>query len=321
MKISLFVTGIMEQEALGEALQSLFPGHEFRCIPHTRPNRPFASFTSGRLPVDGASDGVRSQIDILAQRAAAEVLDYSGHHAPNLLLILDDLELTNLDQPNVVIDCFRAAVENHLGTLGPSLRRRTADALRAKASLHFAVPMIESWLFADPGGLTRAGVPASRNNPALPYAPQFESFVVDDEIYLGDDCSWCEQWVKIQERKRITKSIRRAHQPEWCRGKPDERRFRRIHPKRYLAWLCRNAAAKKCSTYREVSKSPTGGDRALRELDWSALLSRTTRMPFLNAMLDDLADGLMTPSPLPSSAPLSPHTRRKHHATALFRNV
>jgi hypothetical protein len=320
VKVSLFVTGVTEQAGLADALASLFPGHQFRCIAHTSPNRPFYSFTDNKLPVGEVTDGVRSTIDLLVQSASAEVSTYRGHEPPDLLLILDDLELANIDQPEVVVDCFRAAVGHHLDSLGPSLRRRTADALRARASLHFAVPMIESWFFADPGGLARAGVPASHRPPALPCAPRFESFETNDEGYSIDDCSWCEQWARILQRKRIKESTREAHQPEWCRGDHSDRHR---HPKRYLAWLCRDPAAKKCSSYREAPKPPTdpGGTKALRELDWSALTAHTTDMPFLNAMLDDLADALSATSPFPPDAPRSPYTCRKHHTAAVLRNI
>jgi hypothetical protein len=251
VRVSLFVTGDMEQAALATSLERLFVGHHFECVPHTRPTRPFASVTSSRLPTGPVSAGVRSHIDELVQRAAAEVLSTRGRHAPDLLLILDDLELANLDQPDVVIECFRTAVSAHLESLGPSLRRRTAEALRTKASLHFAVPMVESWLFADPEGPTRAGVPVG-DTPRLACAPNFEAFSTDDTTYLGDDCSWCTKWSAVQRRGRVKKSTRNAHEPLWCRGDATERHR---HPKRYLAWLSQRGREEVQHLSRGVSRS------------------------------------------------------------------
>lgn len=285
MKVAFIVTGKTEYAALPAAFQRLFVEHKFECVRYKPPpgEEEFPGFTSSRLPVGPVSAGVRSNIDVIVQRAAAEVL--RGREAPDLLVILDDLELANADQPSVIVECFRAAVEAHLNNLGHKLRRRTAAALRDRASLHFAAPMIESCLFADPEGPTRAGVRTQQRPPLLPCTPNFEGFETNDATYLDADCSACRQWAKLQERRRLTKNTRRAHQPEWCRGTAGDRCR---HPKRYLAWLCRDVEAKKCSSYREFSAEPTHrtGATALRDLDWSALAA--AQMPFLAALLDDL---------------------------------
>jgi len=309
MKVSLFVTGAMEHAALAETLGHLFAEHVFECIPQSPLRPPFDGFTSTRLPVVGPSKGVRTVIDIIVQRAAAEVLDRAGHRAPDLLVILDDLELANVDQPNVVVECFRDAVRRHLDGLGHPLRQRTANALRQRASLHFAVPMTESWLFADPKGARKAGMPDGRT-PMLSCGLRLEEFLTNDSEYLDDDCSQCKKWQQVQGRDRLTRAKRRANEPEWCRGRSFQRNR---HPKRYLAWLCRDPQEKKCSHYREVGRDrerPSGAT-ALRELDWSALTSNSVQMPFLNAMIRDLADGLGEPDPLGEDVETARQTRRK----------
>jgi hypothetical protein len=321
MRVSLFVTGKMEYVALPAALTRLFEGHEFECVRYkpSAGEQHFPSFTSSRLPKGPITPGVRSNIDVLVQMAAAEVVDRRGHEPPDLLVILDDLELDNADQPEVVVECFRAAVSDHLGKLGPHVRDRTQSRLRERASLHLAAPMIESWLFADPGGMARVGVPTLRCTAPLPCAPKFEDFLTDDTAYLEDDCSSCVQWAAVQAG-RSTKEKRKAHQPEWCTRETSDRCR---HPKRYLAWLCRDPEAKKCSTYREASSDPRDqtGATSLRDLDWSAILPTVANMPFLGALIDDLANGLGEDNPLPAGATLAAQTRVKHQSSALLRNI
>ncbi|MCB9760300.1 MAG: hypothetical protein H6739_10730 [Alphaproteobacteria bacterium] len=320
MRVALFVTGDMESEGLAMALGRLFRGHTFQPIPYRPDKAPFDGFTGSRLPVAGASAGVRSQVDELVRRAAGVVKGRRGEGPPDLLLLLDDLELANADQPDVAVAEFRDGVQRFLGELGPGNRERTAAALRQRVSLHFAAPMIESWLFADPGGLVRAGVPATQALPVLPCASRYEEFLTQDPTYLGDDCAACEGWAGLMQKTRITRSKRRAHQPLWC---GNDRGDNPRHPKRYLAWLCRDRAAKRCSRYQEVSgrEGEPSGATALAGLQWGDLLANTHEMPFLNAMIEDLAHGLGEASPLPESAPLAPQTRRKDRAPAVLRNL
>ena len=88
------------------------------------------------------------------------------------------------------------------------------------------------------------------------------------------------------------------------------------HPKRYLAWLCRDLQAKKCSSYKE-SEAAT----ALSELGWSALMNRAN-MPFLYSLIDDLAQGLNADSGLPNGAVLEPRTCLKPPGNAaVLRNI
>ena len=57
--------------------------------------------------------------------------------------------------------------------------------------------------------------------------------------------------------------------------------MRREHPKKYLKYLCREAAPHEfCSTYRETE----GGAHALAGLDWTRLLDAQRSAPFLRAI-------------------------------------
>jgi hypothetical protein len=233
-----------------------------------------------------------------------------------LVLILDDLELANADQPAVVVQSFLDGIRAHLDKLAPRLRQATSAALRAKVSLHFAAPMIESWLFADPGGLDRITARSPQVMVNLACGPHFEDFATADADYLADDCSGCVQWSNILARPgRLTPSKRRANEPEWCRGGAGLD-VRTRHPKRYLAWLCGDPGAKKCSAYKERDAAT-----ALREMDWAALMN-SADMPFLYSLIDDLAQGLDEPCDLPEHAVLAPRTRRKPQGeAAVLRNM
>jgi len=164
--------------------------------------------------------------------------------------------------------------------------------------------MAEAWLFADPEGPAKVGAPLARLPPKLVADVDPEALVTDDPLYDVDDASTCSTWLSLS--RRATKSKRRAQKPEWLRAE------RQRHPKSYLAWLCRDPLAKKCSTYRETSKRPDirTGAGALANLEWEAVLRHPLRCQFLRAMVEDIADALGESFPGPHGAISSPLTSR-----------
>lgn len=194
----------------------------------------------------------------------------------DMAILLDDLELDNIDQPNVVVEAVRQGIIGHLGRLErerPTMAPRTRAALSERASFHLAVPMIESWLFGDEGCLSRAGVLASRLPPRL-YPGDPEALRTNDPDYMADDGQGCTQLIRRNRNKR------RPVKAAWVRDD------RERHPKAYLTWLCRDPAEKKCSTYRESD----GGVDALRALNWMTALKEPKHLCYARALIQDISD-------------------------------
>lgn len=286
MRVALIPTGKLELCGLAGALERAFPGHEFACrplIPGDKP-APFRSFTSAELPLASLHDPSSSLSELVDAMIDALREDEDN----DLVLVLDDLELFNEGKAGVVCDEFRAAVHRRLarlaarGDLRPShLVKDLRQRLQERASFHLAVPMIESWLFADAGGPANAGVPEDRCPPRLLMGCDPEAFATDDPSYSGDRGESCTKYNALSARNR------RQTPPEWLKEGPHKRER---HPKRYMAWLCRDPEARQCTTYDD----PAGG-RALAALDWRSVLEPRTQMKFARALIADLAAGLGTP--------------------------
>jgi hypothetical protein len=183
---------------------------------------------------------------------------------------------------------------------------RVKEALLSKASFHLAVPMIEAWLFADPNGPRNAEVPLERLPPNWEDARDPEDFLTRDDAYLTDDCSACTAWHALPPRRA------RRSTPEW------DREQREVHPKAFLAWLCRDPAEKNCTRYRETHE----GASALGVLDWRAALRSPDHCTYLRAFVKDLADGLGEDPALPVDglvAPLTSHRERRD--SPVLRNI
>ena len=278
MRVALIPTGKLELLGLAAALRRLFGDqHEFFCVPRYQDTRevPFHSFTSARLPVASHHDP-RSP---LAQLVGAMV-DAVWTHQADLAVVLDDLELYNVGNEPTVISEFRAAVLRHLDRVSSRTAldaRQLRDRLRACASFHLIVPMIESWLFADPTGPARAGVPLAHLPPRLRPGSDPERFATDDPDYASDDGSQCSAW------QSLPPAYKDRNRPEWLR--PTHPRTQ--HPKRYMAWLCRAPDERSCSRYAESTAAA-----ALGQLDWTAVMAAADCMQFARALLCDLALGL-----------------------------
>lgn len=130
---------------------------------------------------------------------------------------------------------------------------------------------------ADPAGAANAGVPSEQLPVRTVQGQDPECFVTDDAAYIVDDGSACTKWKSLPTRYQ-------GHQrPEWLNTThPRER-----HPKRYLAWLCRDPGARNCSSFRERPASD-----ALVRLSWAQVLQNPHHMTFARSLICDLADGL-----------------------------
>jgi hypothetical protein len=309
MRVAVLPTGRAELLGLPDALPKLFAGHEFYAVSRVvGADDPFDSFTSSRLRPDGPV-GEATNVGKLVQRMAAELIPGRKGNPPDLLVVLDDLELTNRDQPRLVVDLFRRALDEHLRRLQsghPALAEKVRAALRAKASLHLAAPMLEAWFFADPAGPANAGVPADRLPANWERHQDPEDFLTQEQAYLRDEAGGCDAWHALPERKR------RDHRPAWLCDS------REHHPKAFLAWLCRSPGEKKCSQYRETHE----GAHALRSLDWPAALGQAEHCAYLRALVEDLADGLGVASPAPAGGRVASLTsHRERRSMPMLRNI
>ncbi len=285
MKVGLITTGKMELLALPAALKELFGAHEFLAIPMTPPSTPFNGMTS--LKVVQHSTQAKSNAALLIEAATGALFPERRGGTPRVdaVIIVDDVELVNVGDEQTIVTMLREALVAHLRSLstrrGPGFASRRERAFRERVSFHLALPMAESWILADEAGPRHVGVPAS----ALPSQHQGdpEAFQVNDERYLSD--RGCPAWTRLSDDLKRRK--RKTHKPAWLRTNQDR------HPKAYLAWLCRDDASKKCSTYRESG----GGVDALRQLDWRSALRDETHMRYLRALVEDLADLLDEPLP------------------------
>ena len=295
---------------MGTALKALFPAHEFYTISkRDRDKEPFDSFTSSDKPLTRTTPN--GNVVKIVERTAAELVPGRNGHPPDLLVVLEDLELANRQTPEIVVQLFRDATARHVEQLrrdNPRHAERVAKALLSNASFHLAVPMIEAWVFADPNGSRNATVPPERLPPNWEDARDPEDFLTREAAYLADDCGACTAWHALPAW-RANHSV-----PEWDRAQ------RELHPKAFLAWLCRDPAENKCSRYRETHE----GKHALELLDWRAALRSPAHCTFLRAFVEDIADGLGETETLrlPAGGGVSPLTsHRERRDSPVLRNI
>lgn len=307
MRVAILPTGRMELLGMGTALEALFPAHEFYTIPK-RDKEPFDSFTSSDKPL--ARTTPNGNVAKIVQQMAASLVPGRDGRAPDLLVVLEDLEIPNKQTPEVVIQVFRDATARHVAQLGlqrnPGFADRVNEALLTKASFHLAVPMIEAWLFADPNGPRNAEVLPERLPPKWEDERDPEDFLTREATYLADDCAACTAWNALPPGRA------QRSKPEWNRER------REVHPKAFLAWLSRDPSENKCSRYRETHE----GKRALELLDWTAALRSPNHCTFLRALVEDLADGLGETLTLPADSCASPLTsHRERRDSPVLRNI
>jgi len=282
MRVALLPTGRTEWHGLPVAFHRLFPAHEFYALPeaavfHSKEG-PYRGFTSSTLTAQHEREPPGGVIKLVGLAAREALGDGHDLEAADLVVVLDDLELANRDQPDLVVRVFRRAVERHLEGLQGKYKR-TAKALRERVSFHLIVPMIEAWFFGDPRALRAAGVPEGMM-PLLD-GDDLEGFLVTRDIqYAGAHEHLCPCWI-VNGRKK-------ADRPKWLSNE----RTRTRHPKGYLQWLCHDGAAKNCTSYDESG----GGARALAGLRWPVLLDKPG-LRYLGALLEDLAHALGEPMP------------------------
>lgn len=264
-RVALLVTGKTE-EALHHSLERVFPEVEFVMLPRRD------SFTSGPLPPTPLflqRDRAPRPTDVerLAETLVAEVEPgRRDQKPPDLVVLVDDLELANQEWPERAVEHVRAAVEKHLEKHpwpSAAARDRAHERVRERCSFHLLAPMVEAYFFREPAALARAG--AKRASLFDASAADVETgFEVNDPDFLA-----------AKDRPARDKL------PPWAT--PDRKR----HPKRYLQFLC-DPTGKEPRAYVETA----GGRAALRDLDWPAVLAPEEHVRFVRSLIHDLAHAL-----------------------------
>jgi hypothetical protein len=264
-RVALLVTGKTE-EALHQSLGRVFPGVEFVVLPLRD------SFTSRPLPATPLlhADGTAprpTNVERLAQALIAEVEPgRRDQKPPDLVVLVDDLELDNQAWPERAVGHVKQAVRAHLERHAwPSAisRERAYEGVRERCSFHLLAPMVEAYFFREPAALARAGAKRESLFDALA-ADVERDFLVNDPDFLGPP-----------DRPPKDKC------PPWATP------GRAQHPKRYLQFLC-DPAGTDSRAYVETK----GGQAALRELDWPKVLAPQEHVRFLRSLIHDLADAL-----------------------------
>lgn len=313
-RVAILSTGRTEWHGLASALGRLFDGYDFQSVPTQKEvdsyheSYPYPGFTTCALSPRHVEHPPESAFDLVARAAQEALGDHRANKpAADLVVVVDDLELANRDQPERAVAVFRAAVQQHVERLQGS-RKRTERALQERVSFHLIVPMIESWFFADPGALRIAGVPADRM-VAVPEDQDPEQLWVDEPTYLAASDVDCPCWAALP-----VNTNKKKQRPKWLGEGP-----RQAHAKGYLQWLCIDGSQKNCTTYDETRK----GSAALRSLNWDRVLLRPPmQLQFLAALLDDIAVALGQPLDGLAERVLSPLTcLAKRPTDAVLRNL
>ncbi len=273
-RIKLIVTGDLEKLALHESLRSLFPaapvgepGDVVEAVIWDRPRKLHCAtshrLTSGKAPSVPMLDLVQAMMDEACVGKRGVPAD--------LVVVMDDVELGNLGQEAVILEHFRAAVNQKLDSYEQRTRARYRAILRERCSFHLLCPMVEAYLFGDPAALAVAGVPPSRT-PLL--------VSTDVEQFESNDPAWLPECVLENE-------VQGSLNPWWR----NER-----HPKRYLEHLLGE------TVYEETEQ----GKRALLELRWRQVPKSPAETSMLRCLLEDIATWFGVPNPLGAGGSLFP---------------
>ena len=312
MRVAILPTGRMEWHALPRALARLFPGHTFYCLPTEALIRshlerfPYDGVTSVALQASHEETPPESARELVA-RAAQEALGDRKQAPADLVVIVDDVELPNMAQPDRIVRVMHHAAQAHLEQLSAHahLQDLTRDALKTRVSFHLISPMVEAWLFADPEALERAGVADPTTRVCFAETTDPEQFSTDDPAYLSAVEGDCPRWASRGRKKK--------DRPKWLGGLDRAR-----HPKGYLQWLCIAPDDKCCTTYSETHH----GAEALAHISWARLLGRpAAQMGYLRALIEDIAYCLDTAPTTPTSGTASPLTGRLGDPAFVLRNL
>ncbi len=264
-RIHFVVTGDAEYIALGSALEQLFPDVKFTV-------QKVNGLTSSRLPTP--TESTTKAVELVSAMLAA--IDIGRARTPaDYAVALDDLELENADQPQVVLQHVRLAVERCINqppeveVVARGSRRRFRHlanpqarraALSERCSFHLAAPMLEAWFYGELAALRRAGVSEATKVVFDKHTCDIEKFVTSDEVFLNPMSTLY-----------------------WAHRTPEKRSK---HPKDYIKYLRDPLGiARGRRRYRENRDAVA----ALECLDWAQITTPGQYARMVAALLDDLS--------------------------------
>lgn len=272
-RVVLLVTGQTEV-ALAPSLKQVFPDVDFTVRP---PRMGFTSMPLRPTPMLKRLGTAKhdTHIEKLVELLVAEIEPGRGHKPPDLVVLVDDLELFNVDWHERAVEHVRVAVQAYIKEFSwPSntSKERAIERLRERCSFHLLCPMVESYFFAESAALKRAG--ATRASAFDATATDAEQFQVDEPDFLNPP-------------DRFNKDSL----PKWATAD------RAKHPKRYLQFLCDPAGTSQ-RPYIEADnvQGRPSGEAALRSLDWSMVFAQDKYVQFIRSLIHDLADALHEPA-------------------------
>lgn len=299
VRIRLIVTGEMERLALASSMCARFPATDVNnAAVEWLPAQKAMGATSHRLRVGGQPTEVMRR---LAKTALAELRSGQGGVPADLVVVVDDLELHNFDQPQLVCEQFRTAISEEAARLDQVRRpmgvgqQPLREIIRERSSFHLLSPMVESYFFGDRAVLQKLGCSGAEMRHMR--STDWEDFWTTDPDYAP----------------RCAQKNQEMHAPPLNHHWWQQER----HAKHYLEHLITvNAGG---SAFYEES---TNGAAALRQLDWPNVPRQTAECPFIRALFSDIADFLGVPSPLGSGGE-SPLTYRgpKFKGARTLRNL
>lgn len=289
--VRLIVTGETERHALGTFLQRFFPKIDIEM-------ELASSFTSCRVSQATAVTKALPLVDKLAQQVIAAVdpgRKKPNGSVPDLVVVVDDLELFNLDQPDVVISSFRSAIQRSVPRAWPTLARqkRCLERLKERASFHLFCPMLEAYFFTSNAALRAAGIQSQSH---LVPEKDIEDFETCDAAYLSRHAAL---------PGGISDGVLRPQTKVWFAK----------HPKEYLKYLV--AGNDGTGVYRETQQ----GVAALQTLAPAEALAIETHRRFLRSLIYDVADALNLPLPDELRGECHPETSGHSKIDRLLRNI
>jgi hypothetical protein len=216
-----------------------------------------------------------------------------GGPVPDLVVAIDDLELYNLDQPEIVTAAFRDAIRRRVPSQFSSLDRqlRCFEQLKERASFHLLCPMLEAYFFTCPASLEAAAI-------------QEQYFLVADkdvEDFESIDARYLSKFEDVPHGN-VSGEIH-----------PQTQRWYKKHPKQYLQHLIAGPDVSG-PIYRETKQ----GAAALSVLSHRDVLATATQRTFVRSLIYDLADKLDQPLPV---GDLHPATYQQTSKDRVLRNI
>ena len=276
--IQLIVTGHLEKKALARSFGNLFEallpitdGGRYEWLPAEKIN----GATGFPLPDLVAGKPHKSMLAMANKMLAALEPGKDRQRQPDLIMLIDDVELGNLGRESVLADHFKAALQLLVQQKFPlqSDANRIFAALREKCSFHVLKAMPEAYFFAD-ANLANHGAPiAAAQWQGNPPADVETMQTTDPNPEWNDFCTGKD----IQQRR---------NNPSWATRK---------HPKAYLEHLQKITGIE----YGEVDQGATW----LQALNWNTVgQSGNDCAPCARALFQDLADWFGVANPLGSGS-------------------